>query len=131
MKTIEIGLPCSPSKSLSVEEIKVQKVIVCYGSKTEVLYLKEVIIKDDEMEVIYFNGHERDINNSFVVSSEEIRVVKTVTDVTAHRNYNEKDPSKLVKDVVEIEYYEIKDSDKWIFSEKYVHKSGKKINLTE
>lgn len=117
MNKIELGLPCSPSTLLSKEEIKVLKVIVSYAQNTEVLYLKS-ITKDGEgnPKVLYFNGHERILNPMFIVSMEEIRVAKVVTDVTAHRNYNK----HVTEKEIETNCYEIKKNEEWVFTPAYI-----------
>ncbi len=131
MKTIELGLPCSPSTPISQEEIKVKKVILCYGQNTETLHVRDAFADEGFIKVEYFNLHERDINLNFVVSVEEIRVVKIVTDVTAHRNFN-KTPSDHVDEAIETGYYEIKDSEDWSFKNSYISSRGaRKIILSK
>ena len=137
MKIIEIGLPCSPSKLIGKEEIKVIKIQICQYQKTEVLYVKGVSPATEKnfLTLHYFNEHERDVNLNFIVSTEEIRVVKVVVDSTAHANYHTAE-SKHIKAQISVDFYEIKDNEDWNFNDKFIYNGSgmlgsRKIRLSE
>jgi len=101
MKTLEIGLCVSPSKILSIDEIKVTRVLISYGGgmggSKETFYVTNIDkMADSNLGLTLFNDRVIIQNPTFIVNKEEIKLIKVVTDSTAHTNYNDKKCKKSI-----------------------------------
>ena len=114
MKTIKIGLSCSPSKMISTEKIETKKVLISYGGgmggahqKLYATNIKPDWEFDGHLRLTLISGEEVSINPAFIVMKNDCNVVKVVTDNTQHANYNEKSCNKSVDtEFIELRYDE-------------------------
>jgi len=98
MKTIQIGVPCSPSRILSDRTKKVRKILVSYGGglggSTDTYYTTK-IHKERALngfwELLLVEGGEIEINPRFIVSVEDAEIVIVETDITDFYNRNRKE----------------------------------------
>jgi hypothetical protein len=105
MKTVTIGLPCTPSKNISKEEMKVTEILVSWGGgmggSSQRLYGKVLLGATEECLVFQtIQGEEIEIGTKYIVTKKSVTLVKIVTDVTAHWNYT----NIRCKEAIETEY---------------------------
>jgi len=97
MKTIQIGVPCSPARILSHRTKKVKKILVSYGGglggSTDTYYTTK-INKEQALngfwELLLVEGGNIEINPRFIVSVEDAEIVIVETDITDFYNRNRK-----------------------------------------
>lgn len=96
MKKFEIGLPCTPAKHIEREKRELKQVLVSYGGGmggSNVTYYCTDIKKGTpfyHLIIINKEGNEEEIqvNPTFIVEIRDIKVVKSIVDITAHKNYH-------------------------------------------
>ena len=111
MKTIKIGPSCSPNTYIvSHEIIKGKKFLVSYGGGMggvhKIYFCKELYEPKpaESMRMLtLLTGEVIRVNGRFIVEISDRNIVKVVSDVTGHRNFNKKMYSK----VIETEYFEM------------------------
>jgi hypothetical protein len=125
MRKIEIGKSCSPSKIVSKEQIKCQRVLVSYGGGmggANKSYYATKIQKEQALQgrwiLKLLDGRTIDVNPSFIVENEEINVVKIVSDITEHLNFN-KSKEKCVGKTLETEYICLNVNEEAVFVDKH------------
>lgn len=115
MKKVEIGMPCSPSYMVSSETLKVKKVLVSYGGgmggASKTYFCTEVYEPKpaESMRVLtLLTGEIVHVNGKYIVEIKNRDVVKLVTNITGHKNYNSKVCSKaILTEFIELLYGEI------------------------
>jgi hypothetical protein len=142
MKTIKIGVSCSPNTYIvSHEIIKGKKLLVSFGGgiggSSKTYFCTEVIQMRDPKEptilrVRLLSGEVIELNPVFVVETKERDIVKVVSNVTGHRNYSK----KIYREVIETEYFEMLYDEQPMFIEDYTSRhqgdlEGKTISCTE
>jgi len=122
MKTIKIGVPCSPAYMVSNETLKAKKVLVTYGGSiggnNKIYYCTDIIkLKDSSgmYRLTLLTGEIIDVNPKFIVEMVDRNIVKLVSNVTGHRNYN----SKVCSKAILTEYIELLYGETPVFVEGY------------
>ena len=114
MKTIKIGVSCSPNTYIvSHELLKGKKVLVSYGGglggSSKTYHCTEIYEPESSMRVLtmrtltLLTGEKIRVNGRFILEIAERNYVKLVSNVTGHRNYN----SKVCSKAIETEYFEL------------------------
>ena len=126
MKTIQIGLTCSPSKILKHTEILAQKVIISYGGGLGGVNRTYYAIKmiDDILDKNFnflttIEDREITINKKFIVSIEPVTIVKVVYNNLEHMNYQ----IKKYKKYIETLFYVILNNEDYVIKNTIDHKS--------
>jgi hypothetical protein len=93
MEKIEIGLSCSPSKIINVESFDGIRVVISRNTmNTLVIYCKPQIIKEQAINGLWefktIDGVIRKFNYNHIIEITDVKIVKVVSDVTEHINYN-------------------------------------------
>ena len=142
MKTIKIGPSCSPNTYIvSHEIIKGKKLLVSYGGSiggnSKTYYCTEVIEMRDPKEptilrVRLLTGETFELNPAFIVEIKERDIVKVISSVTGHRNFNKKICSKAI----ETEYFEMLYDEQPMFVSDYTSRhqgdlEGRRISCEE
>ena len=96
MKKYVIGKNCSPSKIIDYSEFKVKQVLISY-SKLHQYYYGEVIDNFDSILIKCIDNREITFNKRFLVSIEDVNLVKVIFDETDWENFSEKKVDKKVK----------------------------------
>jgi hypothetical protein len=127
MEKLKIGLPCSPSKRISVETIKATEILVSYGGglggTSKTYYFTE---KNSDTYTLV-NGEVIRLNSNFIVMEKPIVLVKQITDTTNHSNYR----STKYKKTILTEYYKLKYEQDFEILDKYNSESRNKVILTD
>ena len=133
MRTLLVGKPCSPSETISHEVIEMKRVLISYGGGiggvnkqyyTKKLYKEQAINGSWNIETI--DGKKIQLMPNFIVEVEETKVLKLVTDVTEHRNYNKTTCKKSIL----TEYFDLSGFDNYNIEEKYSSRDDKIIFKT-
>jgi len=123
MRTLEIGLPCSPSKRIESEEIKATEIIITYGGgmggANKKYYATEVV--DNTLTLI--TGEVVKINPRYVVTERNVTLVKQVIDTTEHSNYHSHTCSKSIV----TEYHLLEYGEEYKITDKYIQAKDGKI----
>ena len=91
MNKIIITRPCSPSQIISHEEVEAEyfKLISGMSGGCEELYATDSkVIDKNFLHIVLLDGLPMKINVNFVVKTYNVKLVKLVTDITDHANYN-------------------------------------------
>jgi hypothetical protein len=123
MKTIRIGVPCSPAYMVSNETLKAKKVLVTYGGSiggnSKTYYCTSILEKNNPFVPMYrltlLTGEIIDVNPKFIVEMMDRDIVKLVSNVTGHRNYS----SKVCSKAILTEYIELLYGETPVFVEGY------------
>jgi hypothetical protein len=133
MRTLLVGKPCSPSETISHEVIEMKRVLITYGGGmggankeyyTKKIYKEQAINGGWNIETI--DGKIIQLMPNFIVEVEETKVLKLVTDVTRHRNYNKTTCKKSIL----TEYFDLSGFDNYNIEEKYSSRDDKIIFKT-
>jgi hypothetical protein len=133
MRTLLVGKPCSPSETISHEVIEMKRVLITYGGGmggankeyyTKKIYKEQAINGGWNIETI--DGKIIQLMPNFIVEVEETKVLKLVTDVTGHRNYNKTTCKKSIL----TEYFDLSGFDNYNIEEKYSSRDDKIIFKT-
>jgi hypothetical protein len=140
MKTIKIGVSCTPSTYIvSHEIIQGKKVLVSYGGGlggTSKIYFCKEVYEPKPAEsmrlLILLTGEVVRVNGRFIVEISDREIVKVISNITGHMNYNKKIYSK----VIETEYFELLYGEKPMFISDYTARhdgdlAGRTISRTE
>ena len=128
MKKLTIGLSCSPSKIIKHEEITLKEVLISYGGGmggANMTYFCTEAVKvatTPFYKLTRVNGEEKRVNERFIVEMGNVRLVKVVSDVTAHRNYRDKNATNGEK-VITTEYFKLEYDEEYEVVNKYVSRS--------
>lgn len=116
MKTIQIGLPCTPASIISHETIEGKKILVSYGGGiggvSKFHHCTAVIEMRDPKEptilrLILLSGEVIEVNPLYVVEKYDRKYVKLVSDITGHKNFYGKVCSKAIRiEFIELQYDE-------------------------
>lgn len=91
MKAFISTKPVSPSKNISKEIFNGQEIKVALGNTSETIYsFSKKEIDKNILELKLVDGNIRKVNKNFIISLEDIKIVKVVTNTTAHSNYYSK-----------------------------------------
>ncbi len=108
-KTVVIHKECSPSKRISHEETPAKEILISYGGGmggASHTYYGTVKPKKGDKTMLIVHDYKTDeiveINRKFVVSMTDKKLLTVVTDVTAHRNYNDRKFKSFISTVVSI-----------------------------
>lgn len=120
MKKIQIGLPCSPAHIVEHEMIKVTEVLISYGGgmggASRTYFCTNVQKSDPFYLLTRINTEVKKVNPRFIVEMGDIRIVKVVTDTTAHKNYHGGNHPKTLK----TEYFRLRHGEDYEIVDKYV-----------
>jgi len=135
MKTLFVGKPCSPSNIINHEIFEMKRILISYGGGiggahkqyyTKKIYKEQAINGSWNIETI--DGKKIQLMPNFIVEIEETKVLKLVTDVTEHRNYN----NTTCKKSILTEYFDLSGFDNYNIQEKYLSRDGNVIfKITE
>jgi hypothetical protein len=130
MRTLLVGKPCSPSETISHEVIEMKRVLITYGGGMggahKQYYTKEIRKEqaiNGSWNIETIDGKKIQLMPNFIVEVEETKVLKLVTDVTGHRNYNKKVCEKSIL----TEYFDLSGFDTYNIEEKYSSRDDKII----
>lgn len=127
---IEIGLSCSPSTIISNELIKCKRILVSFGGGmgganiTHYCTKVSTLTKDGYLNITLITGEKREINPKFIVEKADINIVKLVTDITQHINYNK--PSTVTKEI-ETEFIRLLYNEDYVIINKYTPRHTGKL----
>jgi hypothetical protein len=139
MKIIKIGVSCTPNSYIvSHEIIKSKKLLVSYGGGvggiSKFYFCTKVVEMNNPsmLAITLLDGEYFELNPAFVVETKDRDIVKVVSNVTGHRNYNK----KIYREVIETEYFEMLYDEQPMFIEDYTSRhqgdlEGKTISRTE
>lgn len=124
MKTIKIGLPVAPAKNIDITEIKIVEILISYGGGmggvNETFYAIGIKKKEKVTNIKNFDSREIVINNDFIVKTEAKKLVKVVTDTTAHTNHKN---MKCNKSIVRC-WYKVNSNENYEVFGKYFGNGG-------
>ena len=103
MKKIQIGLPCSPSRRVSAETMKVTEILISYGGGMGGSNQTFYVTKINGNEITLITGEVIKLNPNFIVMEKSVVLVKQVIDTTDHSNYH----VKRFKKTIVTEYHKI------------------------
>jgi hypothetical protein len=110
MSTFKIGKSCTPSTILSHDLINVTKIKVTFGGgmggANMNLYCTSIEdIENGFKKLNLITGDTMNVNSNFIVYTKKGKIVKLISDITAH--LNAKNKSSNSKQVLKIEYIKI------------------------
>ncbi len=122
MRTIEIGLPCSPSKLLSHEYVSAKKLTISWGGGMAGSSQTQFCTKiepDDEipgfLKLTLFTGEKMSVNPANIVKRNDVQIVKVVYDITDFVNYHK----RLYKSSITTEFIELRFDEAYVIVDRY------------
>ena len=127
MKKLQIGLSCTPSHVVSHEIIKVTEVLISFGGgmggANKTYYCTNVQKGDPFYLLTKLNNEVKKVNPNFIVEMGDIRLVKLVTDVTAHKRYHDKSQPETI----DTEYFKLRQGEDYEIVDKYTSRSDNEL----
>lgn len=119
MQTINIFKPCSPSVKVSIGESKGIKFTVSWGGgmggSSQTIYATKVSRKGDIVSITSIDGQVYKVTKNFIVMEKDVKIVKLVTDITAHSNYHSKQCNKNIL----TQYFSINANESYSYNSEY------------
>ena len=124
MKILKVGKFCSPSTVISHEVLNMKRILVTYGggmggTRSE-YYTSKIKKVGETLKVVTVDNKKLSLNPRFIVEIEDTKVLKVVTDVTAHSNYH----SPICKKSIVTEYIDMSGYNNYILDSTYTESAN-------
>lgn len=120
MKYFNVGTRFSPAKTIDHSEIIGTEILISYGGgmggASKRYYATDVEeLNQNEIKITCIDDRELTLNKSFIVSQEDVKILKQILDITEHANYHKKTCKenkfvRFVKFYADEEYTVVKNS---------------------
>lgn len=126
-----ISPPCSPSRLMDCAEMKCDKISLASGGglvfRTTTYYA--ISIDKNEYKPMWkintIEGDEICINPAYVIAMQKVKVVKQVTDTTAHKNYEK----LMCEKAITTQYFDVGNNDYEINKDAFYPRTSEKAEL--
>jgi len=130
METLKFGKICTPSELVEGTIVNATRIVSSFGGgmggarNTYYALMVDNTMKPLETTIKTVDGRTIKLGYKFIVSQEEVRLLKIIHDVTDHRNYNV-DNSRRVKKAVTTEYHVLYGNEEFEITNEYIRRVGK------
>jgi len=117
MKTLKIGLSCSPSKRISSDNFKATEILISYGGGMGGANKTFYVINKNGNQYTLISGEVIILNPNFIVMERQVELVEQVIDTTAHSNYS----TKTCEQSILTEYYKLEYRQDYALVNEYIN----------